>query len=494
MAVMALPIHIAYGGLALLISLLNNVFLLFYVSTYVTSFGIDGTSFYIGETIFLLWNSVNDPLFGWISDRKVLQSDGKGHNDNTLVVLRRIETLSQFGPLYALSFLMFWFPILPIGLQFSLALCLYDSFLTMVDLHHQALLADLVVEAKDRVKLNTYCSIFSAAGSVSVFLSFALWDKTNLVHFQLFCIVLAALVFLGFRVCCQSMKEYYLQRTTKKNDTVKLPRTNDTNIHSMKKYVSEVYRHKNFLVFSVMNLLQVFHCHFNSNFFPLLIHHLLGHKMSQKGGALLLGLSFLVPHVNNLYFLQQCKKYGVYFIIKCLFFVKVAIALAMWQMGVSHWYLLCLFIMSNRIFTEGTCKLLNLVISDLVDEDYVKFKRSSPVSALVFGTAAFLSKPGQTLAPLLGSYLLYVQTGQSMFLKQSTSGTSDDTIELSPSKGGSNSHDFEQGCFTVMVGVSVICGISQIFIWYFFSLKDKQLEQVKRDRMYMEKGYLNNVV
>ena len=63
------------------------------------------------------------------------------------------------------------------------------------------------------------------------------------------------------------------------------------------------------------------------------------------------------------------------------------------------------------MFTEGTCKLLNLVISDLVDEDYVLHHRQQAVSALMFGTAALLSKPGQTLAPLIGTWLLTQQTG-----------------------------------------------------------------------------------
>ena len=72
-----------------------------------------------------------------------------------------------------------------------------------------------------------------------------------------------------------------------------------------------------------------------------------------------------------------------------------------------------LFHCSNRVFTEGTCKLLNLVISDLVDEDYVLHSRKQVVSALMFGTTALVSKPGQTLAPLIGIWLLSVQTGKS---------------------------------------------------------------------------------
>lgn len=39
----------AYGGIALFISLLNNIFLLFYVDTFVNIYKIDSTSFWIGE-------------------------------------------------------------------------------------------------------------------------------------------------------------------------------------------------------------------------------------------------------------------------------------------------------------------------------------------------------------------------------------------------------------------------------------------------------------
>ena len=44
---------------------------------------------------------------------------------------------------------------------------------------------------------------------------------------------------------------------------------------------------------------------------------------------------------------------------------------------------------------QGTCKLLNLVVSELVDEDYVQNNRNHSVSALIYGTTALLSKPGQ---------------------------------------------------------------------------------------------------
>uniref|UniRef100_A0ABI7XCL6 Major facilitator superfamily domain containing 13A n=1 Tax=Felis catus TaxID=9685 RepID=A0ABI7XCL6_FELCA len=71
---LGLPTAVVYGSLALFISVLHNVFLLYYVDTFVSVYKINKTAFWVGETVFLLWNSLNDPLFGWLSDRQFLSS------------------------------------------------------------------------------------------------------------------------------------------------------------------------------------------------------------------------------------------------------------------------------------------------------------------------------------------------------------------------------------------------------------------------------------
>jgi len=58
----------------------------------------------------------------------------------------------------------------------------------------------------------------------------------------------------------------------------------------------------------------------------------------------LAGISFLAPHINNLFFLELCQKYGVYKIIQLLFFIKLSISVFMFLMGPNHMVLLCLFI------------------------------------------------------------------------------------------------------------------------------------------------------
>ena len=193
-----IPMDVAYGALSLFTTVLHNIFLLFHVDMFVSVYKIDKTSFWVGEIVFLIWNSLNDPLFGWISDRKYLSSSvGKDHTKAN-IIQKRIGALRWTGPLFAISFLSFWVPWTYASVQFVVCLCLYDGFLTMVDLHHSALLADLAVSADTRTKLNSRSSLFSIIGTASVFISYSVWNKDNLSSFRLFCLCLTLISLVGF--------------------------------------------------------------------------------------------------------------------------------------------------------------------------------------------------------------------------------------------------------------------------------------------------------
>ena len=275
MAIIQIPLDVSYGLLSLFTTILHNIFLLYHVDMFVSVYKIDKFSFWVGETIFLIWNSFNDPLFGWLSDYQYLSQTttvsssttqnnsprtrnkcqewraanatqnpwmqtkktydpekgesywaytkdnnyGKGIHDpeddsipflknqlghsvesslNNAIVSKRLDNLAWYGPLLAISFLLFWVCWFPIGLQFVICLCVYDSFLTMVDLQHSALLADLAISADIRTRLNSRSSLFSAIGSLSVFVSYSIWDRNNLDTFRAFCFLLCIISITGF--------------------------------------------------------------------------------------------------------------------------------------------------------------------------------------------------------------------------------------------------------------------------------------------------------
>uniref|UniRef100_A0A8C9F0N2 Major facilitator superfamily domain containing 13A n=1 Tax=Pavo cristatus TaxID=9049 RepID=A0A8C9F0N2_PAVCR len=447
-----LPTAVIYGSLSLFVSILHNVFLLYYVDTFVSVYKIDKLSFWIGETVFLIWNSLNDPLFGWLSDRVFLSTQQPGAEiSSPEVVLKRLRALSHNGPLFAISFLAFWVAWAHPGLQFLLCLCI-------------------------------------AIGSLSVFMSYAVWNKEDFFSFRIFCIVLAFFSIVGFTLSTQLLRQRFetdgkakwdQASTLKELYIEKLSVPQEKRI-TLAEYLQQLSRHRNFLWFVCMNLIQVFHCHFNSNFFPLFLEHLLSDQISVSTGSFLLGVSYIAPHLNNLYFLSLCRRWGVYAVVRGLFFLKLALSVVMLLAGPDQVYLLCIFIASNRVFTEGTCKLLNLVVTDLVDEDLVLNRRKQAASALLFGMVALVTKPGQTFAPLIGTWLLCVYTGYDIFQRNPLSNVvsaqpkleSDAVLEPT----------LRQGCFYLLVFVPITCALLQLLTWSQFSLHGKRLQMVKAQR------------
>ncbi|XP_002126040.2 transmembrane protein 180 [Ciona intestinalis] len=472
-----------YGSMALFLTVVHNVFLLYYVEMFVTVYKIDKTSFWIGEIAFLVWNSLNDPLFGWLSDRSLLQKSTSVHPLD--IVLLRLKRLSWSGPLFAVAFALFWVKWLHPGVQFVICLCLYDGFLTTVELQHTALLADLVVHAKDRTLLNKRSSLFSAIGSISVFLSYMFWNNSSHISFQVFCMCLAVFSIVGFTISTRSLIKYCEMQKKDKEEYYELSevvstsscKTHHSNLKiGLSEYIKQLAVNHNFRWFISMNLLQVFHCHFNSNFFPLFLDTLVGDAVSPGVGPFLLGISFVLPHLNNLYFLKLCEKHGVYKVINWLFYTKLALTLCMLILGSKNITFLCFFIASNRVFTEGTCKLLNLVVTDLVDEDVVKHDREQAASALLFGMSSLMSKPGQTFAPLLGTWLLAFYTGEDMFGSNSIVPIQSQQTE----REMVSKHD---ACFAILTAVPIICATLQIIAWSRFTLHGAKLNYIKSARL-----------
>ncbi|XP_062958869.1 transmembrane protein 180 isoform X2 [Cynocephalus volans] len=442
---LGLPVAVVYGSQALFTSILHNVFLLYYVDTFVSVYKINKTAFWVGETVFLLWNSLNDPLFGWLSDRQFLSSQPRSGTglSSRAVVLARVRALGWHGPLLALSFLAFWVPWAPAGLQFLLCLCLYDGFLTLVDLHHHALLADLALSSHDRTHLNFHCSLFSAAGSLSVFASYAFWNKEDFSSFRAFCVALAAGSGLGFLGATQLLRRQVEAARGEPGCSALavdgglcgeelLVGSEEAGSITLGQYLQQLARHRNFLWFVGMDLVQ---------------------------------------------------RWGVYTVVQGLFLLKLGLSLLMLLAGPEHPGLLCLFIASNRVFTEGTCKLLTLVITDLVDEDLVLNHRKQAASALLFGMVALVTKPGQTFAPLLGTWLLCFYTGHDLFQQPPMIpvGSARPWPEP-PAPAPAQAPALRQGCFYLLVLVPITCALLQLFTWSQFTLHGRRLNMVKAQR------------
>ncbi|KAL7062991.1 hypothetical protein AAHC03_01490 [Spirometra sp. Aus1] len=443
--------------------------------------------------------------------------------------------ISIVGPILAVTFLMIWFscwlPGYP-GCRFAIVLCLYDTATTLLDLQKGALLADLAVTQADRSLLGSAASIgqmLSASGLVLItWLMGSLEDidefsnksRREISHnFRLLAFLLASFSAFGLWSAGRWLANLpNLTSGLQSSGSISAPRnenscelnvvlhkpisehTEDSPAFCSKPpsqsptiitFFGKILRSQNFLAFSFMQALQVFHCHFNSNFFPLFAKALLGPDKGTLFCAIL-GLSFVLPHISNVFLLKASETLGTYAVIRCLFMVKISLGITLYLSGRGNLFILSLFLACNRIFTEGVCKLLSQIISDLVDEDFVLNDRAQPLSALMFGATSLLGRPGQTFAPLIGYSMLSALTGKELInesgpLVVSASDNEAMGAEAHLPKSADDELQFlssslPDASFILACSVPLLVGCLQLVFWSFYKLHGSTLSHIKTER------------
>lgn len=125
----------SYGFFSFVKSSIHSIHLVYYVEIFLLIYRLDLTSFSFAQLIFLLWNTFNDPLFGWLSDR----------------YFRSFHRRMFCVPLFCLSSLFFWFSWsnqISICFQLIFNLCFYDTFLTFFELNFNALLTEVPINER----------------------------------------------------------------------------------------------------------------------------------------------------------------------------------------------------------------------------------------------------------------------------------------------------------------------------------------------------------
>ena len=185
---------ISFGAIMLASSAMNNLFVTYYLDLFMNVVHISPFWFYTGQFVFMVWNAVNDPLFGWLSD--TMKSTLLPRN----ALGRRLAIVKYVGILWALAFLLVWFPpqwgmgARPwvTGIHFAFVLCFYDGMLTMVEVNHSAILAEITTSNAERATFNAFSAVFAGIGSLTSFYGHAFWDKSDLFAFRLLCLFVAA--------------------------------------------------------------------------------------------------------------------------------------------------------------------------------------------------------------------------------------------------------------------------------------------------------------
>lgn len=118
---------------------------------------------YIVSIIYAIWNAINDPLFGILSDKT---KSKKG---------RRIPFMRYTAPFLGLFFILIWFAdpnFSDVGLFFwmLITMLLYDTAYTIIFLVFSALLPEITESEQERNGLQVFASFFSLIGQILGFI------------------------------------------------------------------------------------------------------------------------------------------------------------------------------------------------------------------------------------------------------------------------------------------------------------------------------------
>ncbi|MFX0020560.1 MAG: MFS transporter [Promethearchaeota archaeon] len=178
----------------------TNLFLAWTQIYYIKIVGIDPLRWSLAFLIYMIWNAINDPLFGHLSDRTRTRYG------------RRIPYLMICSPLLSINFIIMYFAPIESSqwIKFTwllISLITYDSFFTIVSIAFTSLLAELSINPQERAMINLFAGVGNGIGfGIAYLLPLLLINYEAVPYsqnediFQLIIIILAILgaTFLAF--------------------------------------------------------------------------------------------------------------------------------------------------------------------------------------------------------------------------------------------------------------------------------------------------------
>ncbi|MFW9867422.1 MAG: MFS transporter [Candidatus Thorarchaeota archaeon] len=375
---------LAFGGITFTSGLFSNlVIATTFTYFYNIKLGLSDFATTLAWLIFIIWNTLNDPLFGYIEDRTKSKKYG-----------RRVPYIRFGGIIYGILFILSWIPFASSDSQIALffnmliMLFLFDTLFTMVGLISYTLPAEMAITETARSKLNVSGSIGNA---LALFLSFVipaiLLTGEDLVSvdpmFPIFILTVIVLGVVGTVILYVS--SFYIKEN--KYTIFEEPL-------GLKSSIIETFKNRSFLIFEL------------SNFFFLIAQYILTNgvlywvdfvlKLSGIMAMIPLLVFFIVVFVFFPIYSKLIIKYGVK---KIFMWLLVFTGISFLISFLLAWSLLPAFIamILIGIGISGYFITNQLVMADVIDNDEILTgKRRETTYA---GMNALLTKPTNSLGP-----------------------------------------------------------------------------------------------
>jgi GPH family glycoside/pentoside/hexuronide:cation symporter len=332
---------------------------------------------YIVSIVYAIWNALNDPIFGVISDRSKLK---KG---------RRIPYMRYTAPFLALFFILVWFAPAgsgPIAIFWWMLITtlLYDTAYTIIFLVFSALLPEVSESELERNYLNVFGAFFSLLGTILGFVIPELFrHQTGFLLLQLSMIGVGILGMALIMFTTYKFKE----------------RPEFTKIDKPLGFVDSIkytFKNKSFLTLASANFMSIF-------IQAILLGSLfyLADYVTQ-GSSLILLIFLFLPLIMGIWITPKLsKKYGVVRADQILLIIAGLGLVALTFMPISGIYF-CLALAGLGL--AGPLALTTVMWGQVADED--ELRTGVRREGVYFGMNAFVTKPAQSVALIIPVALL----------------------------------------------------------------------------------------
>ena len=394
--------------------------------------------FIIGQVIYMTVNALNDPLSGHLSDRTNADKYGS----------RRLIYVKYGGPIWALTFILVWFPWsytnqVIIFIHYVISICLFDTMLSLVVLCWLAVLPEMTDDTDERGKAHFLSLIVGVICVLPFFLIIVDMNPTS-VSFQILTIIMAiistAILYL-VSIMCEEKPEY------RKDEALPLWKS-----------IKEAFKSKSFVFFMGFNFCMVFIGSIGLSY--LFIYLALLNKITPEGMGLFFLIYFVIAYFAQSYCLKLRPKWGIRKIILIFGTLRVVGSLFLFFFVIIpelEWMIWIAILWFSIFSGYGVFTIPMNYLS--VDED--ELKNGTRREGMFLGVNALITKPANSIGPILATFILvaygYIQGADSQV----------ESAYL--------------GIKILWILVpAIIAGISLIFIYYYPLHGEKLEEMVKK--------------
>lgn len=366
--------------------LLSYVFTLKYIELFYDDLRLLPIYFIIGQIIYMTINALNDPFLGQLTDKTNREKWGS----------RRLIYIKYGGPIWALTFLLVWFPWsfdnqFIIFLHFVISICLFDTMLTLVVLCWMALLPEMTSDIDERNKANFFALLLGAIAVVPVLIILGAMKPTTQI-FQ-FITIIVAIIATVFLLLVAKMCE---ERPEFQNDEV----------FPLWRSIKETTKSKSYLLFIGYNFFGVLTGSIGISYLFLYVL-ILGNNSTV---TIIYFLIFVfVGYSSYIVCMNLRPKWGMRRVILRFGLLRIIGAIIIFGLSLTPslesliWLLWIGFIWwtffgGYAVYTTGSLMYLS------VDEDEVKF--GTRREGMFLGINALFTKPANSLGPILATILL----------------------------------------------------------------------------------------